>query len=77
MAAAVATVLLLVLAGWCLSRGIRVESSTAGLLTAPIPQTRLFGGWLVGAAGAVTAAILCGLEAGAGLPERLRAYRRR
>lgn len=65
-AALVATVVLLALAAWCLTRGIEVRSSTGGLLTAPVPSTRVSGGWLLAAAVAGTAGILTALEAGAG-----------
>ena len=71
LVATVVAVVLAAVAVWCLTRGIETGLSTGGLLTAPVPRTTLRGGWLVGAAVAGTAAILVGLEAGAGLGGRL------
>lgn len=66
-----ASVVLLGAGAWCLVRGVEVRASTGGLLTTPVRQVRLRGGWLVGATAAIVAAVLVGL-AGAGRLRRRR-----
>lgn len=57
-----AAAVLLGIGAWCLTRGVDVRSSTAGLLTAPVRQVRLRGEWLTGATVAVTAAVIVAIE---------------
>lgn len=64
-------VVLLGVGAWCLTRGIAIGSSTGGLLTAPVREVRLHGGWLVGATAAVTTALIVALE-GVGRSRRRR-----
>ena len=58
-----ATVLLAAATAWALGRGFDTRPSVGGLLAAPVPVTRVVGGWLAVAAVTATAAVLTGVDA--------------
>ena len=72
LAGAVATVVLVGLGVWCLTRGVVPVATTGGLLVAPVVETRLVGGWITGGVAALTAAVLAAVDAGGAARTRRR-----
>jgi hypothetical protein len=59
---AVAAVVLLIAGAMCVAHGVDTAPSTGGLLVAPVPLTRVLGGWVAAGVVLVTAAVLCAID---------------
>ncbi len=59
---ALIAVALLVVGLVCVAHGVDTAPSTGGLLVAPVPLTRVLGGWVASGVALVTAAVLCAID---------------